>query len=102
MAAPTESRTPHWHLAKIAHTRVRMEGWRQRRLGCTEKIEGPKKERYSLLTRIGLLMEGLGGRSGFCRDNPPQEMKDSMIRLVEAFEYAFARLRLHDDTVIVF
>ena len=31
--ASTASRTPHWHRAKIAHTRVRMEGWRQRRLG---------------------------------------------------------------------
>jgi hypothetical protein len=44
---------------KIAHTRVRMEGWRQRRLGWTEKTEKLKKERYSLLTRTGLLMEGL-------------------------------------------
>jgi len=33
VAAPTESRTPHWHRAKNAHKRVRMEGWRQRRLG---------------------------------------------------------------------
>src|SRR5579862_4117132 len=37
-----------------------MEGWRQRRLGCVEKINGPKTESYSLLTRTGLLMEGLG------------------------------------------
>ena len=58
VAAPTESRTPNWHRAKIAHTRVRMEGWRQRRLGWTGKIEGPKRERYSPLTRTGLLMEG--------------------------------------------
>ena len=29
----TESRTPNWHRANIAHIRVRMEGWRQRRLG---------------------------------------------------------------------
>src|SRR5215467_1290480 len=67
VAAPTESRTPHWHRAKIAHTRVRMEGWRQRRLGCTEKMERPKRERYLLLTWTSLLMEGLprtleGGR----------------------------------------
>ena len=33
VAAPTESRTPNWHRAKTAHIRVRMEGWRQRRLG---------------------------------------------------------------------
>jgi len=35
------------------------DGWRQRRLGCTEKIEGPKTERYSFLTWTGLLMEGV-------------------------------------------
>jgi hypothetical protein len=28
-----ESRTPNLHRAKTAHIRVRMEGWRQRRLG---------------------------------------------------------------------
>jgi len=33
VAAPTETRTPNWHRAKIAQLRVRMEGWRQRRLG---------------------------------------------------------------------
>ena len=33
VAAPTETRTPNWHRATIAHKRVRMEGWRQRRLG---------------------------------------------------------------------
>jgi len=33
VAAPTETRTPNVHRAKIAHKRVRMEGWRQRRLG---------------------------------------------------------------------
>src|SRR5215467_4535767 len=60
VAAPTESRTPHWHRAKIAHTRVRKEGWRQRRLGCTEKMERPKRERYLLLTWTSLLMGGLG------------------------------------------
>jgi hypothetical protein len=45
--------------AKIAHTRVRIEGWRQRRLAAQKKIEGPKRERYSLLTWICLLREGL-------------------------------------------
>jgi hypothetical protein len=33
VAAPTETRIPTWHRANIAHQRVRMEGWRQRRLG---------------------------------------------------------------------
>jgi transposase len=33
VAAPTESRTPNLHRATIAQPRVRMEGWRQRRLG---------------------------------------------------------------------
>ena len=32
VAAPTEARTPTLHRATIAHQRVRMEGWRQRRL----------------------------------------------------------------------
>jgi hypothetical protein len=39
-----------------------MEGWRQRRLGCTEKFVERKKiveKRKKLLTGIGLLMEGL-------------------------------------------
>jgi hypothetical protein len=33
VAAPTESSTPTMHRAKIAQQRVRMEGWRQERLG---------------------------------------------------------------------
>ena len=33
VAAPTESRTPNWQRATIAQQRLRMEGWRQRRLG---------------------------------------------------------------------
>jgi hypothetical protein len=33
VAAPTETRTPTWHRANTAHQRVRIEGWRQRRLG---------------------------------------------------------------------
>jgi len=36
VAAPAETRTPTLHRAKIAHPRVRMEGWRQRRLGREE------------------------------------------------------------------
>src|SRR6266404_8417588 len=37
VAAPTESSTPNLHRATIAQQRVRMEGWRQRRLGSTAK-----------------------------------------------------------------
>ena len=33
VAAPTESSAPNLHRATIAQQRVRMEGWRQRRLG---------------------------------------------------------------------
>jgi hypothetical protein len=33
VAAPTESSTPNLHRATIAQPRVRMEGWRQERLG---------------------------------------------------------------------
>src|SRR5205807_7323203 len=33
VAAPTESSTPNLHRATIAQQRVRMEGWRQERLG---------------------------------------------------------------------
>jgi hypothetical protein len=58
MAAPTASRTPNWHRAIIAQLRVRMEGWRQRRLGRTEKWKNLLERVKSLLTRIGLLMEG--------------------------------------------
>ncbi|HXN17409.1 MAG TPA: hypothetical protein VN875_03685, partial [Candidatus Binatus sp.] len=36
VAAPTESSTPNLHRATIAQPRVRMEGWRQRRLGSRE------------------------------------------------------------------
>jgi transposase len=35
--APAATRTPNWHRATIAHKRVRMEGWRQRRLGSEPK-----------------------------------------------------------------
>ena len=47
VAAPTESSTPNLHRAIIAPQRVRMEGWRQRRLGSNAKplIERKKKNR---------------------------------------------------------
>src|ERR1700739_3586846 len=38
VAAPTESSTPNLHRATIAQQRVRMEGWRQRRLGSMGTI----------------------------------------------------------------
>src|SRR6266436_9794394 len=43
VAAPTESSTPTLHRATIAHQRVRMEGWRQRRLGWAENVSNRKK-----------------------------------------------------------
>src|SRR6202521_6143428 len=45
VAAPTESSTPNLHRATIAQQRVRMEGWRQRRLGAKAKpLIGRKKK----------------------------------------------------------
>src|SRR6266576_198620 len=38
VAAPTETSTPNLHRATIAQQRVRMEGWRQRRLGSMGTI----------------------------------------------------------------
>ena len=60
VAAPTETRTPNWHRAKIAHQRVRMEGWRQRRPGSKEDHSTTKGNYKTSLTLTGLLMEGLG------------------------------------------
>jgi hypothetical protein len=57
VAAPTELRTPNWHRAKIAQQRVRMEGWRQRRMSSKKTT---RLEAKIYLTQIGLLMEGLG------------------------------------------
>src|ERR1700756_937252 len=69
VAAPTESSTPNLHRATIAHQRVRMEGWRQRRLGSragthrekekNKNILTGKKKRKTYLTLTGLLMEGV-------------------------------------------
>src|SRR6267142_5104352 len=57
-AAPAETRTPNLHRAKIAQKRVRMEGWRQRRLGSkTRNSQGGRRK--TDLTLTGLLMEGL-------------------------------------------
>ncbi len=57
VAAPAETGTPNLHRAKIAHKRVRMEGWRQRRLGAkTRNSQGGRRKID--LTLTGLLMEG--------------------------------------------
>jgi hypothetical protein len=48
------------HRAKIAHQRVRMEGWRQGRLGSQEDHSTTKGNYKTDLTLTGLLMEGLG------------------------------------------
>jgi hypothetical protein len=58
VAAPTETRTPNLHRANIAHQRVRMEGWRQGRLGSREDHSTTKGNYKTDLTLTGLLMEG--------------------------------------------
>src|SRR5229473_2114248 len=50
VAAPTESSTPNLHRATIAQQRVRMEGWRQRRLGSTAKISTREEKKNRLDT----------------------------------------------------
>ena len=49
------------HRANIAHKRVRMEGWRQRRLGSKEDHSTTKGNYRTDLTLTGFLM-GLGRR----------------------------------------
>ena len=53
VAAPTESSTPNLHRATIAQQRVRMEGWRQERLGSKGRNSqgGKEEERKNILTR---------------------------------------------------
>src|ERR1022692_2526091 len=58
VAAPAEMRTPNLHRATtIAQRRVRMEGWRQWRLGGRKNLVQRKNKRTHL-TPTGLLMEG--------------------------------------------
>jgi hypothetical protein len=57
VAAPAETRTPNLHRAKIAPRRVRMEGWRQWRLGG-RKNRVQRKNKRTHLTPTRLLMEG--------------------------------------------
>ena len=62
LAAPAETGTPNLHRAKIAHKRVRMEGWRQRRPGSNAR--NPREgKRKTHLTHTSLLMEGVDSRS---------------------------------------
>src|ERR1700693_1128115 len=61
-SSTAETRTPNLHRANIAHQRVRMEGWRQRRLGSKEDHSTTKGNYKTDLTLTGLLMEGLGRR----------------------------------------
>src|SRR6266403_5689506 len=48
VAAPTESSTPTMHRAKIAQQRVRMEGWRQERLGSRAGTHREEEKKTSL------------------------------------------------------
>src|ERR1700693_5502002 len=57
-SSTTETRTPNLHRANIAHQRVRMEGWRQRRPGSEEDHSTTKGNYKTDLTLTGLLMEG--------------------------------------------
>jgi hypothetical protein len=62
VAVATESSIPNLHRATIAQHRVRMAGWRQRRLGSTGKTLHPggkrktDRKRKIDLTLTGLLM----------------------------------------------
>src|SRR5258708_31771376 len=50
VAAPTETRTPTLHRANIAHKRVRMEGWRQGRLGSRAGTHREKEKNKNIHT----------------------------------------------------
>jgi hypothetical protein len=51
VAAPTESSTPNLHRATIAQQRVRMEGWRQERLGSRAGTHREEEKNKNILTR---------------------------------------------------
>src|ERR1700674_5758431 len=70
VAAPTESSTPNLHRATIAQQRVRMEGWRQRRLGSNAKPLIERKKKNQLDTH----------RSSHGRTYPRQDKKLACIR----------------------
>jgi len=50
VAAPTETSTPTMHRAKIAQQRVRMEGWRQERLGSRAGTHREEEKNKNILT----------------------------------------------------
>ncbi len=50
VAAPTESSTPNLHRATIAQQRVRMEGWRQERLGSRAGTHREEEKNKNILT----------------------------------------------------
>jgi hypothetical protein len=58
VAAPTVSRTPTWQRATNAQQRLRMEGWRLRRLEI--RLGSTERKHKAVLTQTGLLMEGVG------------------------------------------
>ena len=60
VAAPLKREHPTSTERTIAHQRVRMEGWRQRRPGSEEDHSTTKGNYKTDLTLTGLLMEGLG------------------------------------------
>jgi hypothetical protein len=51
VAAPTESSTPTMHRATNAQQRVRMEGWRQERLGSRAGTHREEEKNKNILTR---------------------------------------------------
>ena len=50
VAAPNESSTPKLHRATIAQQRVRMEGWRQERLGSRAGTHREEEKNKNILT----------------------------------------------------
>ena len=50
VAAPTESSIPTMHRATIAQSRVRMEGWRQERLGSRAGTHREEEKNKNILT----------------------------------------------------
>ena len=83
VAAPTETSTPNLHRAKIAHKRVRMEGWRQRRLGSKEDHSTTKGNYKTDLTLTGLLMEGPGRQNLAMSPGEPVLLANSLCRSQE-------------------
>jgi hypothetical protein len=62
VAAPAEYGRPTCTERTIAHKRVRMEGWRQRRPGSEEDCSTIEGNYKTDLTLTGLIIEGLGDK----------------------------------------